>query len=191
MERPLGAGGHAVVFLVRDLQLRRMLAVKVISPDLIASRTVVERFRREAETIAGLSHPHIVPLHFIGGKDDLLYLAMGFVDGGSLADRLQREGRLPIDDVRRLIVEVADALAYAHKRGVVHRDIKPQNVLLDADSGRALITDFGIARTQDGATLTATGMVVGTPAYVAPEQLSGEVSDHRVDIYALGVMTYE
>lgn len=190
VERPLGAGGFAVVYLVRELSLKRSLAIKVLSPDLITSKTVLERFRREAETVAQLSHPNIVPLHFIGQKDDLLYLAMACIDGGSVADRLEKEGPLPIADASRIISEVASALAHAHKRGVIHRDIKPQNVLIDSDSGRALVTDFGIARTTDSS-LTATGMFVGTPTYLAPEQVTGEPSDHRADIYALGVMAYE
>ena len=191
VEGRLGAGGFAVVFQVADVHLKRKLAVKVLSPDVIASHSVLERFRREAETVAQLSHPHIVKLHFIGQKDDLVYLVMEMIDGGSLADRLQRETMLPIDDAARIFGEVAGALAHAHKRGVVHRDIKPQNVLLDSDSGRALVTDFGIARTAEGGSLTATGMVVGTPAYLSPEQVTGEPSDHRADIYALGVMAYE
>jgi formylglycine-generating enzyme required for sulfatase activity/tRNA A-37 threonylcarbamoyl transferase component Bud32 len=191
VEGRLGAGGFAVVYLVRDVHLKRKLAVKVLSPDLIASHSVLERFRREAETVAQLSHPNIVPLHFIGQKDDLVYLVMEAIGGGSLSDRLQREKQLPIEEAARIFSEVASALAHAHKRGVVHRDIKPQNVLLDAESGRALVTDFGIARTAEGGSLTATGMVVGTPAYLSPEQVTGEPSDHRADIYALGVMMYE
>lgn len=190
VERELGAGGFAVVFLVRDLSLKRHLAVKVLSPDLITSHSVLERFRREAETVARLSHPNIVPLHFFGQKDDLLYLVMAYVDGSSVGDRLTREG-LPVEDARRIMSEVASALAHAHKHGVIHRDIKPQNVLIDSESGRCLVTDFGIARTADGGTLTATGMFVGTPAYLAPEQIEGTPSDHRADIYALGVMSYE
>jgi len=191
VEGKLGSGGFAVVFLVRDVHLKRKLAVKVLSPDLIASHSVLERFRREAETVAQLSHPHIVPLHFIGQKDDLVYLVMEAIDGGSLADRLEKEKRLPIGDAARIFSEVAAALAHAHKRGVVHRDIKPQNVLIDLETGRALVTDFGIARTAEGGSLTATGMVVGTPMYLSPEQVTGEPSDHRSDIYALGVMMYE
>lgn len=190
VEKPLGAGGFAVVYLVRDLSLKRNLAIKVLSPDLITSKTVLERFKREAETVAGLSHPNIVPLHFIGEKQELLYLAMACIDGGSVADRLDKIGPLPIADVQRIVSEVASALAHAHKRGVIHRDIKPQNVLTDSESGRSLVTDFGIARTADSS-LTATGMFVGTPAYLAPEQVTGEPSDHRADIYALGVMAYE
>jgi formylglycine-generating enzyme required for sulfatase activity/tRNA A-37 threonylcarbamoyl transferase component Bud32 len=191
VERTLGAGGFAVVYLVRDLNLKRKLAVKVLSPDLITSKTVLERFRREAETVAQLSHPHIVPLHFIGQNEDLLYLAMECIDGGSLVDRIEREGRLPTDEVVRIVKEVASALAYAHKRGVIHRDIKPHNVLLEEETGRSLVTDFGIARTAEGSSLTASGMMVGTPAYLSPEQVTGAPSDHRADIYALGVMAYE
>ena len=191
VEKPLGAGGFAVVYLVRDLNLKRRLAVKVLSPDLITSKTVLERFRREAETVAQLSHPHIVPLHFIGQKDDLLYLAMECIDGGSLVDRIEKEGKLPADDVVRITSEVASALAYAHKRGVIHRDIKPHNVLIEAETGRTLVTDFGIARTAEGSSLTASGMLVGTPAYLSPEQVTGAPTDHRADIYALGVMAYE
>ncbi|HEX7937428.1 MAG TPA: protein kinase, partial [Gemmatimonadaceae bacterium] len=191
VEGQLGSGGFAVVYLVRDVNLKRKLAVKVLSPDVIASHSVLERFKREAETIAQLSHPHIVPLHFIGNKNDLVYLVMQAIDGGSLADRIEKEKKLSIEDASRYFGEVASALAHAHKRGVVHRDIKPQNVLLDAESGRSLVTDFGIARTAEGGSLTATGMVVGTPTYLSPEQVTGEPSDHRADIYALGVMAYE
>ena len=187
----LGSGGFAVVFLVRDLRLKRKLAVKVLSPELVASRAALERFRREAEIVAQLSHPNIVPLLFVGHKADLAYLVMGAIDGGTLADRLAREPMLPVTDVARIFAEVASALAYAHKRGVVHRDIKPQNVLLDIESGRALVTDFGIARTVDSSSLTTAGLIVGTAAYLSPEQASGEPSDHRADIYALGVMIYE
>ena len=191
VERPLGEGGFAVVFLVRDLSLKRSLAVKVLSPDMITSKTALDRFRREAETVAQLSHPNIVPLHFIGQQDDLLYLAMQCVEGGSIADRLKEERQLPVEDVVRITREVASALAHAHKRGVIHRDIKPANVLVDPESGRCLVTDFGIARTANATTLTATGMMVGTPAYLSPEQVTGEPMDHRVDIFALGVMMYE
>ncbi len=191
VERELGAGGFAVVFLVKDLNLKRNLAVKVLSPDLITSKTVLERFRREAETVAQLSHPHIVPLHFIGQKEDLVYLAMECIEGYSLADRIEKDGRLPVDEAMRFLREVASALEYAHKRGIVHRDIKPHNVLIQAETGRALVTDFGIARTAEGASLTASGMLVGTPAYLSPEQVTGGQSDHRADIYALGVMGYE
>jgi len=191
VERTIGQGGFAAVYLVRDLTLKRPLAVKVLSPDLLLSATALERFRREAETIAQLSHPHIVPLHFIGNAPDIFYLAMEFVDGESLADRLEREGRIPVEDAARILREVASALDLAHRRGVVHRDIKPHNVLLERDSGRSLVTDFGIARTAENSSLTASGMVVGTPTYMSPEQVVGDKVDHRADIYALGIVGYE
>jgi formylglycine-generating enzyme required for sulfatase activity/predicted Ser/Thr protein kinase len=191
VERSIGQGGFAAVFLVRDLTLKRPLAVKVLSPDLLLSTTAQERFRREAETIAQLSHPHIVPLHFIGNANDIFYLAMEYVDGESLADRLEREGRIGVEDTSRILREVASALDLAHRRGVVHRDIKPHNVLLERDSGRALVTDFGIARTAENSSLTASGMVVGTPTYMSPEQVVGDKVDHRADLYALGIVGYE
>jgi len=191
VERSIGQGGFAAVYLVRDLTLKRPLAVKVLSPDLLLSGTARERFRREAETVAQLSHPHIVPLHFIGEAQDVVYLAMAFVDGESLADRIQREGRLSTEEAGRILREVASALDLAHRRGVIHRDIKPQNVLLERETGRSLVTDFGIARTAESASLTATGMMVGTPIYMSPEQVTGGAVDHRADLYALGVMGYE
>ncbi len=191
VEKRVGAGGYAVVFLVHDIGLKRRLAVKVIRPGVFASQTPLQRFRREAETIAQLVHPNIVPLHFIGQKDDFIYLAMGFVDGGSLADRLARDGPLPASDVRRALIDVASALEHAHRRNVIHRDIKPQNVLVDSETGRVLVADFGLARSGDGEGLTGSGVVLGTPEYLAPEQLLGDPVDHRADIYALGVMAYE
>jgi len=191
VERSIGQGGFAAVYLVRDLTLKRPLAVKVLTPDLLLSATALERFRREAETIAQLAHPHIVPLHFIGGANDVFYLAMAYVDGESLADRIGREGRLGVDEAVRILREVASALDFAHRRGVIHRDIKPHNVLLEQETGRALVTDFGIARTAEAASLTVSGMVIGTPAYMSPEQVTGSVVDHRTDLYALGIVGYE
>ena len=191
VERSIGQGGFAAVYLVRELTLKRPLAVKVLTPDLVLSATALERFRREAETIAQLANPHIVPLHFIGGANDVFYLAMAYVDGESLADRIEREGRIGVDDAARILREVASALDFAHRRGVIHRDIKPHNVLLEQETGRALVTDFGIARTAEAASLTVSGMVVGTPAYMSPEQVTGSPVDHRTDLYALGVVGYE
>lgn len=191
VERRLAAGGYAVVFLVHDPALKRYLAVKVVRPGVFASETTLQRFRREAETIAQLVHPNIVPLHFIGQKDDFIYLAMGFVEGGSLADRLAEDGPLSARDVHRAMIDVASALEHAHRRNVIHRDIKPANVLVDSQTGRMLVTDFGLARSGGGESLTESGVVVGTPAYLAPEQLLGDAVDHRADIYALGVMGYE
>ncbi|MBI3792640.1 MAG: serine/threonine protein kinase, partial [Gemmatimonadetes bacterium] len=195
VERELGAGGFAVVFLVRELALKRPLAIKVVSPDLITSHTVLARFRREAETVAGLSHPNIVPLHFIGEKDGLLYLAMGFVDGGDLAGRMEQAPgqQLSIREARRAIREVASALAHAHKRGVVHRDIKPSNILI-TPAGKAKLVDMGLARStekQPDGSLTQSGTTLGTFDYISPEQaLEPRDADLRSDIYSLGCTLY-
>ena len=192
IERELGRGGFAVVFLVRDLRLKRPLAVKVLNPELIASKTALDRSHLEAQTVAQLSHPHIVPLHFVGGEGGFFYIAMTFVDGQSLADQLEREGELSVQDTTRILTEMADALDFAHRRGVVHRDVKPDNVLLDRETGRSLLTDFGIARSSlSAAKLTATGLAIGTPAYMSPEQLAGDTVDLRTDLYALGAMGYQ
>ena len=191
VEERLGSGGFAVVFLVLDQSLGRRLAVKVLSPDMALSRSGLERFHREAASIARLSHPNIVPLHFAGQHGDLVYLAMQYVEGETLADRLAREGRMPISDVVRVLREVASALDLAHRRGIVHRDIKPANILLERESGRALVTDFGVARVADQSGLTTAGLVVGTPAYFSPEQVGGVTSDQRSDFYSLGLVAYE
>jgi formylglycine-generating enzyme required for sulfatase activity len=191
VEQRIGEGGFAMVFLVRDLSLGRRLAVKVLSPDMALSRTGLERFHREAEAIARLSHPNIVPLHFAGQSENLVYLAMQLVEGESLGDRLAREGALPVADAARILREVASALDLAHRRGIVHRDIKPANILLEHDSGRALVTDFGVAHVSYEEHLTTTGLVVGTPAYFSPEQVGGLPSDGRSDLYSLGLVVYE
>jgi formylglycine-generating enzyme required for sulfatase activity len=191
VEQRIGEGGFAMVFLVRDLSLGRRLAVKVLSPDMALSRTGLERFHREAEAIARLSHPNIVPLHFAGQSENLVYLAMQLVEGESLADRLGREGALPVEDTARIFREVASALDLAHRRGIVHRDIKPANILLEHDTGRALVTDFGVAHVSYEEHLTTTGLVVGTPAYFSPEQVGGLPSDGRSDLYSLGLVVYE
>ena len=189
--RLLGRGGMGAVYLAREPFLDREVAVKVLPAEL-ASGDARERFLREARTAARLSHPHIVPLHTFGQAGELLFYVMGYVEGESLEDRLKRMGRLPTEEARRVIDEVSDALHYAHQMGIVHRDVKPDNILLDRHTGRALLTDFGIAKQRaDTATLTRTGMVVGTPHYMSPEQAAGGDSvDGRSDIYALGVIAY-
>jgi aminoglycoside phosphotransferase (APT) family kinase protein len=189
--RLLGRGGMGAVYLAREPFLDREVAVKVLPAEL-ASGEARARFLREARTAARLSHPHIVPLYTFGQSGDLLFYVMGYVEGEPLEARLRRAGRLPIADARRILDELSDALHYAHARGVVHRDVKPDNVLLDRRTGRALLTDFGIAKERArGATLTRTGMVVGTPHYMSPEQASGDAAiDGRSDIYALGVIAY-
>ena len=189
--RLLGRGGMGSVYLARDLTLEREVAIKVIKT-ADDSREIYDRFRREARTAAKLSHPNIVSLHAFGEVEGMPYYVMGYVRGESLADRLRREGKLPEEEARRVFAEIADALDHAHRQGVIHRDVKPDNVLLDDESGRALLTDFGVAKAVDkGETLTRHGSVVGTPHYMSPEQASGRSDiDGRSDIYSLGVMTY-
>ncbi|HEX5818467.1 MAG TPA: protein kinase [Gemmatimonadales bacterium] len=192
VERVLGEGGMATVYLAEDRKHQRKVAVKVMRPELAATLGA-DRFLREVSIAAKLQHPHILPLYDSGESDGLLYYVMPLVEGESLRERLVREGRLPPDEALRLAREVAEALAYAHKRGIVHRDIKPANILLS--EGHALVADFGIARAVDegGAeSLTKTGLAVGTPQYMAPEQATGERDvDGRADVYATGAVLYE
>ena len=191
----LGRGGMAIVYCARDTRLKRRVAVKLLPPDLAFRADIRSRFLREAETSAQLSHPNIVPIFSVDERDGLVYFVMAYVQGGTLGDRLRRQGALPIDEARRMLRELSDALGYAHRVGVVHRDIKPDNILLDADTGRAMITDFGIARAAtgtEGTRLTATGAALGTPAYMSPEQCSGDRDiDGRSDLYSLGAMAYQ
>jgi serine/threonine-protein kinase len=191
VERVLGEGGMATVYLAHDQKHNRKVAVKVMRPELAATLGA-DRFLREVQVAAQLSHPHILPMHDSGEADGLLYYVMPYVEGQTLRERLAQEGQLPVDDAMRLGREVAEALAYAHTRGIIHRDIKPGNILLQ--SGHALVADFGIARAlgDEGEVLTKTGLAVGTPQYMAPEQATGEREvDGRADIYALGAVMYE
>jgi eukaryotic-like serine/threonine-protein kinase len=190
--RELGRGGTAVVFLGEDLKHHRQVALKLLRPEL-AAVLGPDRFLREIETAARLTHPHILPLHDSGEIDGLFYFVMPYVEGESLRDRLTRESRLPLAEAVRLAREVADAVSHAHAMGVIHRDIKPANILLAA--GHALIADFGIARALDaagGERLTETGVTIGTPAYMSPEQAT---ASNRVgigsDVYSLGCAVYE
>jgi serine/threonine-protein kinase len=192
IERELGRGGMAVVFLAEDLKHRRKVAIKVLSPDL-SSDVGAERFLREIEIVAGLTHPHILPLHDSGQADDLLFCVMPYVEGESLRERLEREKQLPLEDAVQITREVAEALDYAHGCGIIHRDIKPANILLE--HGHAVVADFGIARAVEqaaGTSITQTGLAMGTPAYMSPEQASGSDDvDGRADTYALGCVLYE
>jgi len=193
VEAEIGRGGMAVVYRALDTRLRRRVALKVLPPELAFRDEVRRRFLHEAQMAAQLSHPNIVPIYSVDEVSGLVYFAMGLVDGAPLAKQLFEQPRPPIADVRRVLREVADALHYAHERGVVHRDIKPDNILVEIDSGRAMVTDFGIARAvQAEMRLTATGIAVGTPAYMSPEQAMGEREvDGRADIYSLGIVGYQ
>ena len=193
VERELGGGGMSRVFLAEETRLARRVVVKVLPPEL-AAEISVDRFNREIQLSASLQHPHIVPLLAAGGSADVLYYTMPFVEGEALRTRLAREGELPVRDAVRILKDVADALAYAHARGIVHRDIKPDNVLLSGN--HAVVADFGVAKAVSQAKgqsgLTSVGVALGTPAYMAPEQAAGDPNiDHRADIYALGAMAYE
>ncbi|MBI1967273.1 MAG: serine/threonine protein kinase, partial [Gemmatimonadetes bacterium] len=191
LERELGRGGMAIVYLARDVALDRPVAVKLLPPRLATDPDYRERFLREARTAAALSHPNIVPIHLVEERDGLVYFVMAFVEGESLGDRVRRAGPLKPADVARLVQEVAWALAYAHGRGVIHRDIKPDNILIDKGSGRALVSDFGIARVTSTKTVSQQGKVLGTLAYMSPEQASAEsVIDGRADLYSLGVTAF-
>jgi serine/threonine-protein kinase len=185
-----------IVYKAKDKRLKRPVAVKLLPPELAFRGEIRSRFLKEAETAAQLSHPNIVPIYSVDERDGLVYFVMAFVPGENLAARLHAAGRLSADETRRILKETAEALAYAHERGVVHRDIKPDNILLCGDDdNRVMVTDFGIARAvSEGSDsrLTATGMAIGTPAYMSPEQSMGEREiDGRADLYALGVVGYQ
>jgi serine/threonine protein kinase len=189
----LGRGGFSIVFSVRDLRLKRYLAVKVMRPELLTAEGSHRRFQREAQLVAQLDHPNILPISFAGEGAGLSFFAMPRVSGETLQQCLERERRLPIDAAHQLFVDLANGLAYAHDRQVVHRDIKPANIMLDS-FGKALLVDFGIAKglSEDGSTLSVTGAVIGTPEYMSPEQASGSRRlDHRSDIYGLGVVAFQ
>jgi tetratricopeptide (TPR) repeat protein/TolB-like protein len=193
LERRIGSGGMATVWLARDLRHDRLVAVKVLRGELAAALGP-ERFLREIRTTANLSHPHILPLFDSGEAEGCLYYVMPFIRGESLRERLNREKQLPLDEALRIAGEVADALAYAHSHGIIHRDVKPENILME--SGHAVVADFGIARAVEEAGSeggrTATGVMLGTPTYMSPEQAGGSRElDGRSDVYALGCVLYE
>jgi serine/threonine-protein kinase len=193
LERELGRGGMGAVWLAQDARLHRAVAVKVLPPELAAQHDLRERFLRETRMAASFSHPHIVPVHAVEERGGMLAFVMGFVDGESLGARVRRAGPVPVPEVVRLMQEVAWALSYAHGRGVVHRDIKPDNILIERATQRALVTDFGIARSTGAAPadgLTRVGEVVGTPHFMSPEQAAGDVVDGRSDLYSLGIVGF-
>ena len=189
----LGRGGMAIVYRALDVRLRRPVAVKVLPPEFAFRDEVRRRFLREAEMAARLSHPNIVPIYSVDERGGLVFFVMALVEGESLASMLARTPRLAVHDAKRILRDVADALAFAHAHGVIHRDIKPDNILIERDGGRPLVTDFGIARAAEAdGHLTVTGVAVGTPAYMSPEQSLGERElDGRSDVYSLGVVGYQ
>ena len=195
IEGEIGRGGMGFVYRARDERLHRRVAVKVLPPELAFQKDIRERFTREAQTAARLSHPHIVPIHDVGEGAGVVYFIMGLVEGESLGARLKRRGQLPADEVRRIMKETADALSAAHAVSVIHRDIKPDNILLEGTRGRVMVTDFGIAKAvsqTSTATLTGVGVAIGTPQYMSPEQAAGEREiDGRSDLYSLGVVAYQ
>jgi len=193
LERELGGGGMSRVFVAEETALGRRIVLKVLPPELGAGLSV-DRFRREIQLAASLHHPNIVPLLTAGEADGLLYYTMPLIEGDSLRTRLAREGELPVGEAVRLLRDVVDGLAYAHEHGVVHRDIKPDNVLVSRH--HAMVTDFGVAKALSEATgraaLTSAGVALGTPSYMAPEQATADPhTDHRADIYAVGALAYE
>ena len=190
IERELGRGGMGIVVLARDERLDRLVALKVLPPVLAQQPETRERFLREARMAAQLSHPNIVPVHRADDIGGFAFFAMGFVDGETLADRIRDRNVLQPPEVVRVLREVAWALAYAHARGIVHRDIKPENILLERGTGRAVVTDFGIARADFNPSLTQDGYILGTVHYMSPEQSSGEPLDGRSDLYALGCVGF-
>jgi serine/threonine-protein kinase len=190
LERELGRGGMGIVYLAREVQLDRLVAIKLL-PGALASRPEIrERFLREARMAASLSHPHIVPIYRVGEAKGLVFFVMAYVNGETLGDRLRARGPLSAAVATRLLREVTWALSYAHGRGIVHRDIKPDNILIETETGRALVTDFGIARGAAETAISDPGHVTGTAQFMSPEQASGETIDGRSDLYSLGVVAY-
>ncbi len=190
----IGRGGYAEVFQVRDLRLKRDLAIKVLRPDLIVTQALLARFRREAEAVAALRHPQIVAVYDVGEAVGITYIVMPLIRGESLKTLLKRDGPMPVAEVVRIVTEAANALDAAHAAGIIHRDIKPENIMLEGPERRVLLMDFGIAKAVDASEgdLTGTGVIVGTPQYMSPEQASGDPAiDHRTDQYSLAVVAYQ
>ncbi|HMJ59486.1 MAG TPA: serine/threonine-protein kinase, partial [Gemmatimonadales bacterium] len=187
----LGRGGMAIVFKAKETELDREVAIKVLPFSLAFDKEFVERFQREARTSAKLEHPNIIPIYRVGKSGRVIYFVMKFLRGKPLSSVLAARGAgLPPAEIRRVLADVCRALAYAHKSGIVHRDIKPDNIMFD-EHGHAVVTDFGIAKAASGGKLTGTGMSIGTPHYMSPEQAKAQALDGRSDIYSLGVVAYQ
>jgi serine/threonine protein kinase len=196
--RRLGSGGMGAVYLARDPVLKRLVAVKLLSPTLAANPEARARFHREAQAVASITHPSVVAVYSVGELENgVPYFVMQYVEGRSVAERLLKDGHFEVRAAKRVLAEVASALAAAHRKGIIHRDIKPANILIDDETGRALVTDFGIAAVlergdeREATRITHTGMAVGTPAFMSPEQLLAEPVTEKTDIYSLGLLAYE
>ena len=186
----LGRGGMAIVFKAKEKQLDREVAIKVLPFSLAFDKEFVERFQREARTSARLEHPNIIPIYRVGKSGRIIYFVMKFLRGKPLSSVLASRGSLPPAEIKRILIDVSRALSYAHKKEIVHRDIKPDNIMFD-EHGHAVVTDFGIAKAASGGKLTGTGMSIGTPHYMSPEQAKAQALDGRSDIYSLGVVAYQ
>ncbi len=186
----IGYGGMGTVLKAWDKRLSRVVAIKVLHPHLATSSAARVRFAKEAQTVASISHPNVVPIHDVADDHSQPYIVMGFVSGGSLQDKLDRDGPLSLEESLRIGLQIAEGLEAAHSLGLVHRDIKPAIILLEARWQRVLITDFGLARALDDASITASGHLAGTPQYMSPEQSRGDKIDHRSDLYSLGSVLY-
>ena len=189
LERELGRGGMGVVYLAREVRLDRPVAIKLLPPSKASDPKLRERFLREARTAAKLSHPNVIPIHAVEEIGEFVFFAMAYIEGETLTERVRRRGPLAPSEASRVLRDVAWALAYAHQQGVIHRDVKPDNILLES-SGRVLVADFGIAGVVAGAGALASGEVIGTPEFMSPEQALGEGVDARSDLYSLGVVGY-
>jgi hypothetical protein len=190
IERELGRGGMGAVYLATEVLLGRKVAIKVLPPAYSFGEGMVERFKREARTAATLDHPHVIPIYRVSEKDTLLWYAMKYIEGETLAERMEREGPLPVEQAGDIVRQVADALAYAHRRGVIHRDIKPANIMIDPE-GWVMVTDFGIAKATGTVSITGSGSMLGTPYYMSPEQCAGTQLNPAADQYSLAVVAYQ
>jgi len=191
IDRIIGEGGFGRVYAATDVRLGRDVAIKVIRPELAGARAFLDRFRKEGTALAKFRHPGIVPIYDIRERDGLIYYVMPLIVGDTLRVKLDARGKLSPKETQRILIELCDCLAATHRAGIVHRDIKPDNVILEGFLGSALLMDFGIAKSVEDYTATISGMMMGTPTYMSPEQASGdEMIDHRSDIYSLGVLAY-